>query len=266
MSLTAAQLKARDGKITASFAPMLMAGKEAEILNRWRMLIGDPHAVEENLDDKWPVQYGSFIEPFALDWHQRVTGRALTRRGEVVVHPTRDFLCCTLDAYRAEDSTVIDCKALGGYRKLDEAIGYYAAQMVVQRECVGSEKAALLIVHGGAEPKEFSVEITDEYTKAVMDRVDWFWNCVETLTPPYALPSIAAPVKPEAFYDMTGNNAWAASSATYLETRDAKRLCDDAEKTLKAAMPADAIRASGHGVSITRKTGKLYLAPMELVT
>src|SRR6185437_8157340 len=87
--LSPAQLQARDGKITASFLPKLMAGDNAAILNEWRRVVGDPGWDPQNLDDSWPVQFGSYIEPFALDWHERKTGAFLSRRGEVVTCPER---------------------------------------------------------------------------------------------------------------------------------------------------------------------------------
>src|SRR4051812_46022608 len=111
MALTAAQHKARDGKITASFLPYLMAGDAERIINEWRKLIGDPNYTPENLDDNWAVQYGSFIEEFALNWHEKKTGQALTERRKVVVHAEKSHVCCTLDAYRVADHTAIDCKA-----------------------------------------------------------------------------------------------------------------------------------------------------------
>src|SRR4051812_23031380 len=126
--LTAAQHAAREGRVTASFMPALVAGDEARILNEWRRLIGDPSYVPENVADNWPVQLGSYLEPFILDWQERRTGIPLIRRGEVVVHPTRAWLSCTLDAWRAHDRTVVDAKVSSGFRALDEIVRYYTPQ------------------------------------------------------------------------------------------------------------------------------------------
>src|SRR6185312_16696207 len=130
MALSPEQMAARDGKITASFLPYLMAGDSDRIMREWMRLVEHPDYAPEDLSGAWPVQFGSYIETFALDWHERHTGCALTRRGEVVTHPRLPHVACTLDAWRAGDNAVIDCKALGAYRKLDEACAFYLPQMV----------------------------------------------------------------------------------------------------------------------------------------
>lgn len=258
--LSPAQLQARDGKITASFLPALMAGDEKRILNEWRRVVGDPAWESENLDDSWPVQLGTYLEPFALDWHERKTGNDLTRRGEVVVHPGREYVCCTLDAYRQSDASVIDCKVIGQWRKLDDAIAHYVPQMVIQRACVEAHNAALLIVHGGAEPEEHPVTWDGDYERLVWQRVDEFWTSVETLTPPSAMPAVAAPVKAEKVYDLTGNNEWASEAVTWLNTRQAAKDFTAAEKAIKKLVPADAAKAAGHGITVSRnKAGSLSI-------
>jgi hypothetical protein len=252
--LTEAQRKARDGKVTASFVPYLMTGDETKILNEWRRLVGDPGYAEDNLDDVWAVQFGSYIESFALDWHQRKTGQSLTRRGEVVVHPQRPYVCCTLDAHRESDGSVIDVKAIGAYRKLDDVAALYLPQLIVQRACVGAAHAALLIVHGGSEPFELALEIPPDYEAEVWRRIDQFWACCENLAQPIALAPVEAPVPAVKTYNMHSSNAWAEHAGVWIETHAAAKRFDTAAKELKALVPADAKRAFGHGVNISRST------------
>lgn len=260
MALTEAQLKARDGKVTASFAPYLMAGDRDRILTEWMRLVGHPDYAPEDLSDKWPVQFGSYIEPFALDWHQAKTGQALTRRGEVVVHPNFPFVCCTLDAYREADGMVLDCKALGTWRKIDEACSFYLPQVIIQRDCVPGKSAGLLIVHGGTEPQEYPLMITDDYSAQVWQRVHLFWRCVEDLTPPVEMSAIAAPVPAVKDYDMTGHNEWADHAVTWLETRKPARSFEIATKAIKKLVPADATVCFGHSIEVNRnKAGSLTI-------
>lgn len=260
MALTAAQHAAREGKIGASFLPKLMAGDPAVIMNEWRRLVGDPTWEPDDLSGSWPVQFGSYIETFALDWHERKTGRCIERRGESVVHPDRAYVGATLDGFRPADSTVIDCKAPGAYRNLDDVLAYYVPQMVVQRACVGASNAALLVVHGGAEPAEYPIDIPADYEAEVWTRIDQFWLCVETLTPPFAMTPVDAPVKPERTYDFTGRNEFAFEAAAWLENYQAGKTAAAAEKALKSMVPADAAKCHGHGVIITRnRAGHLSL-------
>lgn len=264
MSLTQEQLRLRDGKVTASFLPALMAGDNERILNEWRRLVGDSLYIEPDFSDNWPVEFGSFVEDFALDWHQKKTGQALIRRREVVNHPAKPYVCCTLDAYRQTDAWVLDVKALGAYRKLDEACSYYAPQIVIQKACLSAKGGALLIVHGGAEPAEHPIEATPEYEAQVWERVDWFWDCVQSLTPPIAVAPVATPVKPVKTYDMRESNAWAEHAGVWLDTRDAAKRFGGAEKELKALVPADGIRCFGAGIEIKRdKANRLGIKKLE---
>lgn len=263
--LTAAQKAARDGKVNASFLPSLMAGDEARIIEEWKWLIGDPSYTPPDFSDNWPVNLGSYIEPFALDWHQAKTGQPLIRRGESVTHPTRPYVGCTLDAFRASDRAVIDCKAPGAWRNLGEVCSYYAPQLAAQRACTEAERAILLIVHGSAEPVEYPLDIEPEFERVMWERVDAFWRCVETLTPPFPLPPpTVAALRPERIVHMDRNNAWSSEAAVWLANHEAKDLAIGAEKALKEMVPADAARCHGFGVVISRdRAGRLALRELK---
>lgn len=264
MALTEAQLKARDGKVTASFAPYLMAGDRDRILSEWMRLVGHPDYAPEDLSDKWPVQFGSYIETFAVNWHERKTGQALTRRGEVVVHPEFPFVCCTLDAYREADGMVLDCKALGNWRKIEEACSFYLPQVIIQRDCIPAKSAGLLIVHGGSEPQEYPLAITDDYSAQVWHRIHLFWRCVEDLTPPVEMPTIVAPVPAVREYDFDRNNEWASHAGAWRETRTAARSFEIAAKAIKKLVPPDAARCFGHSIEVTRnRAGALSIAEVK---
>lgn len=96
------QIEARRGKLTASRVACLMNGTKEEILNLWRELVGDPKWEPEDLSGVWPVQLGSTTEELNLDWFELKTGKSVTRRGEVVVHPEYEWAACTLDGWVVE--------------------------------------------------------------------------------------------------------------------------------------------------------------------
>jgi len=250
----------RDTRVGASFLPALMAGKTDEIMREWQRLTGDPAYMPVNFEDNWPVNLGKYLEPLAVDWHQRKTGQPLTRRGEWVRHPHRDWLGCTLDAWRATTDTVLDAKCVGQWRKLDEVISYYTPQLIVQRDCTGAANASLLIIHGGSEPVEYPVTWTAGYEADVWTRLDEFWDCVTSLTPPCELPAALAPVPAVRTVDMSGSNSWTAEAATWLLNKSAAKDFDAAARELKALVPADAVRCHGGGVEINRnKAGSLSI-------
>lgn len=257
--LTEKQLAARQGKVTASFAPKLMDGDEESIMAEWRRLVGDPSWKEEDFGDSWVIKFGEYVEPFALDWHEKKTHMPLTRRGEVVVHPKRPYVCCTLDAYRESDKTVIDCKTRIAFQKATEVVTYYTPQVYVQKGCLEADKMALLIVHGGAEPREFGIQYDQAFDRELWSRIDHFWSCVENFQAPYAMKKVVA-VSSEKEYDMTGKNEWAALAADWIESVTPAKKAAEAEANLKKLVPHDAAICKGHGIKITRdRAGRLSL-------
>lgn len=261
MSLTPEQQQRRQGKIGASFVPSLMAGDEAKLLSEWMRLVDHPDYVPEDLSANWPVQFGSFIESFALDWWERKTGYPLSGRGQWMGHPAYPFVGCTLDAFRMHDQTVIDCKAPGAWRKLDDVIAYYPGQLVVQKACMQAERAALLIVHGGAEPAEYAVTWDAEYEAEVWRRIEWFWGRVESLQPPCAIPAVKGAIPAVRVVDFEGNNAFGNSAVEWLRTKPFAKQFDAAAKELKAMVEEDVALATGYGIQIKRsRSGALSIS------
>src|SRR5215467_830757 len=250
--LTQEQKAARKGRIGASFVPSLMAGNEAAIRQEWMRLVEHPDYQEEDFADNWPVNFGQYIEDFSLNWHARKTGQALTRRGEWIAHPERRYIGCTLYAWRAQDNCVLDLKAPGAYRVLDDVLAYYPGQLVVQKACAKADRAALVIVHGGAEPKEFEVTWDSEYEGEVWRRVDWMWGMVESLIEPYPLPPAKGLVPAVRIVDMEGNNAWSDFAATWLQNKTAAAAFNHAAKGIKSLMEDDVVKAFGHGIVANR--------------
>jgi len=264
MALTPEQLAQREGKITASFLPQLMAGHAGDIYRKWLELIGDPEWTPEDMTNNWPAFHGSFSEPHVIDWHQRLTGHPLTRRGEVVQHPTRPYVCATLDCYRAADRCVLDCKCPGAWMTLDHIIAHYTPQLIVQRACVGCDNASLLISHGGATPAEFSVTIDPAYEAIVWQRVDQFWQCVQDLREPVELPP-APPPPPWRSLDLNTDadrdaNNWApeimAHMLTWEATRDQAVAHEYTRDLIKEVLPDDVGRVSFGNVLITRSRNR----------
>ena len=68
MSLSAEQLKAREGKLTASRVAVLMKGDAEGIMQLYKEMIGEGEP--ENLDHIWPVRLGSATESLNLDWYE----------------------------------------------------------------------------------------------------------------------------------------------------------------------------------------------------
>jgi hypothetical protein len=252
MALTAAQQEARAGRVTASFIPYLMKGDEKRILEKWRELVGDPAYQRVDEIDPWLSHYGTVMEAILLDWRQRKTGAPIGRRGEVVYHREKPWAACTLDGFSANESAVIQCKTAHRWRNVDQLVPHYTWQVLFEVGCTGAERGILYISDGGLEPQDYEVARDPVAEAAMWERAEAFNRCLETLTPPFALPAMAAPVKAEKIVDMRSSNSWAEHAATWLRTREPAKENETATKELKALVPADAARTFGHGVTIAR--------------
>ena len=97
MSLSAAQIEARKGKLTASRIACLMTGDAPAIMRLYREMIGEE--LPEDLSHIWPVRLGEATEQLNLDWYEEGGGSPVTRRGEVVGHPKHLWAAATLDGW-----------------------------------------------------------------------------------------------------------------------------------------------------------------------
>lgn len=244
------QLKARDGKLTASRIACLMTGNEADILSLWQEMIGDPSYVQEDLSDVWPVQLGSYTEGLNLDWFEMKHG-PVSRRGDVVTH-VNGWAACTLDGWSDLHWCPIECKHVGGREELSVIHQRYQPQMHWQMIVTGAVRCASSVIMGANEPTVDFLDKDEAYAAELMKRAEAFMQHVWNFTRPVALPSIAGPIKAEKTYDMQGNNSWGANAATWLGTKQAAKDCAAADKELKTLVPADAIRCFGYGIEIKR--------------
>lgn len=254
--LTAQQLKAREFKITASLAPIVMAGDEAALLSKWRELIGEVEPPD--LSDEWAPMLGVHLEGYILDWHEKHKGHALTERGRVVHHPRFDWCACTLDAFREFDSTTIDVKVCNSWQPLDDIVRYYTPQAIVQRVCRGAQYCSLLIMHGTAEPREIPVFVDETYANELWARINAFALCVQTLTPPVPLPKIYPPDQWRTVsLDKPGEQPnWGTAAIPHMQVwARSKEAADDnasAADEIKKLIPDDVGRVSYFDVQVRR--------------
>lgn len=259
--LTPEQLAARKGKLTASRIACLVQGDREKILRLWQEMIGD--AAEEDLSRVWPVQLGMATEQLNLDWYA-AKNSPVGRRGEVVQHPTRDWAACTLDGWDEVLGCPIEVKHVNGWEPIEVLVERYQPQMHWQMECTKARQCALSVIHGASEPVIEYIDYVQDYADTLVERGAQFMRFVRDRKPPVELAPIAAPVDATKIVDMIGNNRWANNAAVWLATKAEHDQCEDAKAVLKELMPADAKKAFGYGVRITRdRAGRLSLRVME---
>jgi predicted phage-related endonuclease len=137
----------------------------------------------------------------------------------------------------------------------------YQPQLQWMMFVTGARKVALSVIMGAAEPIVEYIDRDDHYIDVMVRRATEFMECVWSLRPPFALPPpVASPPLAVKRYDLTGNNEWAANAVTWLTTRQARKDCESAEKTLKKMVPEDAAICFGHGIQINRdRAGRLAI-------
>ena len=195
MVLSAAQQAKRQFKITASMLPILMHGDEAALLKLYCEEIGESEREPPN----YAMQLGSMIEPFMLDYTEAKSGHPITRRGEVVDHPTVPEFCCTLDGYRAFDDSALENKFLAPFRHREEFCPYYYPQALAQMRCIGASRCILHVGRGTGEPQEYDLTpkpldpVAAAYEAEMWARAEAFRICLRTFTPPVPMPRVVAP-------------------------------------------------------------------------
>ncbi len=94
LGLSKEELLARRSGIGGSDAGAIVAGGDAWF-ELWLAKTGRKEP--DDLSDILPVQMGLYTEPLNAYWYTKKTGRAVTMRGEKIVHPTVPYLFANLD-------------------------------------------------------------------------------------------------------------------------------------------------------------------------
>lgn len=251
------QLAARKGKLTASRMSALMNGDSAAIMQLWLEMTDQ--AEPENLDHVWPVRLGSATEQLNLDWFEARNGPVI-RRGEVVVHSSIPWAACTLDGWIRDLNCGIETKHCGGREPFEVIVDRYQPQLQWSMLVTGADQWALSVILGANEPIVEFIPFAREYADQMVVRGEQFMKFVAARKPPVVLDAVPVPVDASKVYEMTGNNQWADSARTWLDSREAATWCRDAEKILKSLVPEDAKKCHGHSIQVTRdRAGRLSL-------
>src|SRR5262245_47111930 len=94
--LTAAQVEARKGKLTASRVAVLMNGDAEGIMRLYQEMRGE--LAEEDLSGVWPVRLGEATEALNIEWCER-KGLKVSGQGAVIQSSKLEFAAATLDGW-----------------------------------------------------------------------------------------------------------------------------------------------------------------------
>jgi hypothetical protein len=251
MPLTPEQIRARDGKLTASGVGVLMRGEADKIRELWRELTGDPTWVPPDFSDNWPVQLGVATETLHINWLAGKHGE-ISRRGQVIIHPDHDWAACTLDGWCAGRDCPVEVKHVNGFESRDTVIQRYYPQMTWQMLCCRATQCLFSVIEGAREPIQETIVLDMVYAAELMDRAELFMQHVWNLSEPVALPALAVPVLAVKEYDYTANNLFVSLAGDWLETRLPATKHERTRKRIKEIIPADAMRVFGGGIEVSR--------------
>ena len=264
MALTDRQKKAREGKMTASRIATIVSGDDAEIYELWLELTGDPSFKPPDFSKVWPVQLGNATEKLHLDWLERGYG-TINGRGKSFQHPEIPWALCTLDGWLDAAGLPVEAKHVGGFEHQSVIIERYMPQMHWTMYCTDTTEIMFSTIRGAKAPEAVFIKLDQKYLDGLIDYADMFMRCVFDLREPVPNPYVKPPLPVfSRVVDMTGNNLWATAASRWTQNLEAHTAYEFAAKEIKAAVPADAKEAFGHGIIVRRsKTGALTIKPKD---
>jgi hypothetical protein len=237
--LSPAESNYRIGKFTGSLANAVMNCRSEADLNRiWREKVG----LDPPMETTYAMEAGTAMEPVILNFLERETS-PITRRGEIVDHPTVPDVCCKLDGFRPADNAIIEVKFLAPYRNKEEFLPAYYGQCCLQMICVGTRNGKLVVGQGTSEPVEHELLFDDDYATELMRRADLFLESMRTMTPPFPEPPIIPPSRWRTIDLDKEQTNWRDELFDHLsiygDTADAVAAHDEAGKAARELIPAD---------------------------
>jgi hypothetical protein len=258
----------RENFTTASQAPTIVLGTDAERYALWQERVGE--IAPPDFTDNLPVQLGKFCEPFIIGWVERTSRHAITERQHFIKHESLP-LAATLDGYRAFDDAVVEAKLQNPFGDRRETIVKFTPQVLVQQRCRKATRGVLEVLRGFTL-EEFEISIDASYEREVFDRLIAFQRCVDTMTPPSALPEKAL-VPPDLWRTVDLAKAvpvpnWGMPMIQTLrlwsDTKEAARLHDQSKRDVKDLLPDDVGEVLFGDLSVRRaKNGAVTIREKE---
>ena len=265
-NLTSDALDQRTSAVGGSEINVIAEGDADQINQLYEKKINGTH---DDLSMVWPVLMGHITEELNLEWCQYKQGIAIVDRQRVLNGVKHKFMRCTLDGsvrdYKSSNA-VIDAKYTMGRpfkgETWDEVVprlvkkytpqlhwnGYLLAETLGEPVDFG----LLTILKAGNEPTFHEVVLDQSYTEHLISLASYFMGCVEMQIPPSPIEVKPPPVPLEerVSVDMTGDEDWKRWASSYIQTLGAVESFKEAEKQIKAMVPANASEAHGEGLFV----------------
>ena len=162
------------------------------MLELWMIKTG---RTQQNVDDDSsgvaPLYWGKQLEPLVAEYYSLHTNNKVRRVNAVLQHPDPDklFMLANLDyaVVGSDDVQILECKTAGEHgAKLwrDGVPLYVLCQVQHQLAVTGKQAAHVCVLICGHETKIFKVSRSESVIQHIIQAERYFWECVETDTPP----------------------------------------------------------------------------------
>ncbi|AGH34452.1 YqaJ viral recombinase family protein [Acinetobacter baumannii] len=162
------------------------------MLELWMIKTG---RIQQNIEDESeghaPLYWGKQLEPLVAEFYSMNTNNKVRRINAVLQHPDPDksFMLAILDyaVVGSDDVQILECKTAGehGARLWRDGVPLYVlCQVQHQLAVIGKQAAHVCVLICGHETKIFKVIRSESVIQHIIQAERYFWECVETDTPP----------------------------------------------------------------------------------
>ncbi len=150
----------------------------------------------DDLSGNEAVEFGIRLERPIIEAFSERSGRNVTPwpQFKITRHPSKPHISCTPDAVEYEDAgiqseatSVVQIKTASAWLARewkDEPPLHYQVQVMQEMAVLDLPRATLVVLIGGQRLKWFDVPRDDAFIEVMLQRLDEFWACVQSRTPP----------------------------------------------------------------------------------
>ncbi|WP_416202814.1 YqaJ viral recombinase family protein [Acinetobacter sp. TGL-Y2] len=156
-------------------------------------------SIEDESEGHAPLYWGKQLEPLVAEYYSMHTNYKVRRVNAVLQHPEPDkhFMLANLDYSVVGDADVqiLECKTAGehGAKLWRDGVPLYVLCQVQHQLAVTGKKAAhICVLICGHETRIFKVTRSESVIQHIVNAERYFWECVESDTPPDADASESA--------------------------------------------------------------------------
>ncbi|HBG83923.1 MAG TPA: YqaJ-like viral recombinase [Acinetobacter radioresistens] len=162
------------------------------MLELWLIKTGrQAQSIQDESSGVAPLYWGKQLEPLVAEFYSMHTNNKVRRVNAVLQHPDPDkhFMLANLDysVVGSDEVQILECKTAGEHgAKLwrDGVPLYVLCQVQHQLAVTGKQAAHVCVLICGHETRIFKVTRSESVIEHIVQAERYFWECVETDTPP----------------------------------------------------------------------------------